>query len=195
MKTRIVEIPLCDKCDRDGVPYRVSPMMSSDDAFVIYRCDAHIKQLRSETGDATDDSLTPKQKALLDAVMASPGGTSREYASSQSTTPKAVHEMAKVLHSKGCLTFKVVDGVTHYYPVDTVLGTIKVVRVDDIDQKLADAVAKNPGLRPRDYAKMLNVSSGVLSRVSRHLCKRGVIVKKGRTNNVRYFPAKAAVTT
>ncbi len=132
MRTRIVEIPLCDLCNRDGVPYAVTMVGGGGgDRFIIHRCDKHIEKLRRESGETE-----------------SPG----EY-----------------------------DEVT-------IVASNQLKQRASIRDRLFEAIKNNPGMKPREYADIIGVSTGTIGRGARELVAMGLIKAVGNTSNRTYHP-------
>lgn len=85
MKTRTVEIPVCDRCSRDGVLLRVVPIDADLEAFVIVRCERHVEALRAEAGAeleleaSSNGHAKPAVDKAVALVTRKPGRSSAEY--------------------------------------------------------------------------------------------------------------------
>lgn len=109
MKTRVVEVPVCDKCSRDG---EVLMVMSADgEAFPICRCSTHTERLRAE-GEATGHEAPARRDVvgreaadrLVMVIKDSPGLRPGDYARQLGFTPQRVGLMARQLAAKGVIT-------------------------------------------------------------------------------------------
>lgn len=119
MKVRTVEIPLCDKCQRDGEILTV--IDPSGDNFTLVRCRArHIEALRRESDDTLADEAvtkrpTPSQGAVLDYVRQKGRPvTAGELATHFEVAPQAIGRVMSKLVLRGQLSGEKVKGRATY---------------------------------------------------------------------------------
>lgn len=118
MKTRLVEVPVCDRCSQEGEIYVVSTL--AGDGFTIVRCERHIERLQREadvtgvdvTGHeaVTEVHVDSREAALEALIIARPGLRPGEYGVELDMTPQAVGKVARALRAKGTVE---VDGKTY----------------------------------------------------------------------------------
>lgn len=131
VRTRIIEIPLCDLCNRDGAVYRVVPIANGE-AFTICRCDRHVEKLRKEGGEespikssvATDIEVASARRAtikarLLTAINNNPGLHPREYAEMIGASSDSVSTAAVRLKRDGLIKMVGATSSSRYYPKET----------------------------------------------------------------------------
>jgi hypothetical protein len=66
MKTRLVEIPVCDNCSRDGELYMVTPLSGTGQAVRICKCEKHLLKLVQEASVTNNGSSNGQEPAAED---------------------------------------------------------------------------------------------------------------------------------
>lgn len=130
MRTRTVEIPLCELDTRDGVPLKVTDPRTGQ-TFVIVRCEAHIARMAQEAASENGNGAEPPERlpiprlprasgsrrggtglqglddrsvALLRAVVQEPGLPPREYASRVGLERRVGVHRGTTLRQRGLIT-------------------------------------------------------------------------------------------
>lgn len=127
MKTRTIEIPVCDLCSRDGEVYRVSPEFPTAKAsFAIVRCARHIERLERDGSEEQAEKEPPSKnnhtpipelaEQLYQEVVKEPGLSPREYGERLGVTSRdQINRSASRLKSQGRLQSKGSTVATRYY--------------------------------------------------------------------------------
>jgi hypothetical protein len=126
MRTRTIEIPLCDVCPNDGIVLRVVAVASPDiEPFTIVRCQKHIQRLRIEseaeqviTGNGNGKDRAWRREQLMKLIKANPGLHPREYAELTGATGAAISAAGKRLRDMGLIRIEGSRTSSRYYPVD-----------------------------------------------------------------------------
>jgi hypothetical protein len=118
VKTRTVEIPVCDRCTRDGLLLQVVPIDSDLEAFVIVRCERHVEALRAEAGAELEAEASPNGRAsravekAVRLVERKPGRSSGQYVSAGTTR----YALARAVEA-GLIRAEGQTSARRYYPI------------------------------------------------------------------------------
>jgi hypothetical protein len=121
MKTRTVEIPICDRCSQDGELYVICDITGAP-LLKIARCERHLHRLSQEAAVTNEGrpapALAPAASLLLDLIRAEPGLSNAEYIARHPESKATWGRAPMSLEERGlisCTTDE--EGNRHYWPI------------------------------------------------------------------------------
>lgn len=126
MRTRVVEVPLCDRCNSDGRLFQVIPV-NGDDPFTVCRCDKHEAALRAEasTEETVKDLVLhrgngARRRQVMALVLEHPGLAPRKYAEMLGVSSGSVTAAGRTLKEKGFIRTEGERAAVRYFPAEGV---------------------------------------------------------------------------